>query len=77
MAAGTHMSMWMRVALRAPFAHLLEPEQRPAAVRVDQVLALGVAVLVAEHGTPAGVRDATAPRPDPDPRYGAFQPGAA
>lgn len=38
------------VALRARRVHLLEPERRPAAVRVDQVL--GAAVPVAEHGTP-------------------------
>jgi hypothetical protein len=41
------------VALPARRIHPLEPQRRPAAVRVDQVLVGTVAaVLVTEHGTP-------------------------
>jgi len=41
------------VALRARRVHLLEPERRLPAARVDQILVGAVAaVLVAEHGTP-------------------------
>jgi hypothetical protein len=56
-AAATRASAWSYgemdpVPLRARRVHLLEPERRSSAVRVHQVLALVVAVFVAEHGTP-------------------------